>query len=421
MLDPDHFPTEQTLQQHLVAKFVPAVYQPDRIGPPRTASNRARRGWSNEQAGRYLTYLANHLHRAGTRDLAWWQLRDTIPRPRRTLILATIDALIAMLTLGLLREPRSLSFALTEGVVTLLASGLTVAVTAGLASPRLHNLPRLLTSRATFGLGTGLIITLIMGLQRVLLVCVLQGGVPLPEFRPVIVSAILYGGMYGCVSGAASGLVGPRRAGPQPTRTRAQLRGRSHVLAGSYAAWFIAGFTVWIVAMMLNALDHQRFVIPRDLAFGALLGGVVGLAAVLVYGFETPLNEAEIVSPVESLARDRGNSLRKSLAAGLAGGSTLVLMAPPLLVAQYTLVFVISVVVGWVFVRPTSAWLYWLVFARGWLPLTGRLPWRVQAFLTDAHHRGVLRQTGGVYQFRHATLQDHLTTETPSQTATAGT
>ena len=62
-----------------------------------------------------------------------------------------------------------------------------------------------------------------------------------------------------------------------------------------------------------------------------------------------------------------------------------------------------------------SAWGQWLVLTRVWLPLTGRLPWRTHAFLTDAHQRGVLRQTGAVYQFRHCQLQDHLgCTTTPA-------
>ncbi|SDD37541.1 hypothetical protein [Actinokineospora iranica] len=47
--------------------------------------------------------------------------------------------------------------------------------------------------------------------------------------------------------------------------------------------------------------------------------------------------------------------------------------------------------------------------ARVWLPLTGRLPWPVMAFLADTHRRGVLRQAGGVYRVRHARLRDHLT------------
>jgi len=56
-----------------------------------------------------------------------------------------------------------------------------------------------------------------------------------------------------------------------------------------------------------------------------------------------------------------------------------------------------------------TAWGRWLVFARVWLPLTGRLPWSVAGFLDDGCRRGVLRQVGAVYQFRHARLQTHLT------------
>ena len=55
-----------------------------------------------------------------------------------------------------------------------------------------------------------------------------------------------------------------------------------------------------------------------------------------------------------------------------------------------------------------SAWGNWLLFARLWLPLTGRLPWRPKRFLEDAYERGVLRCSGAVYQFRHARLRDHL-------------
>ncbi|MCA1603230.1 MAG: hypothetical protein LC776_16870 [Acidobacteria bacterium] len=44
------------------------------------------------------------------------------------------------------------------------------------------------------------------------------------------------------------------------------------------------------------------------------------------------------------------------------------------------------------------------------LALRGHAPWRLTAFLDDAHKRGVLRQTGTTYQFRHALLHDRLTT-----------
>jgi hypothetical protein len=55
-----------------------------------------------------------------------------------------------------------------------------------------------------------------------------------------------------------------------------------------------------------------------------------------------------------------------------------------------------------------TAWGQWVALSRIWLPLTGRLPWALIAFLDDAHQRGVLRQAGAVYQFRHARIQSHL-------------
>jgi hypothetical protein len=43
-----------------------------------------------------------------------------------------------------------------------------------------------------------------------------------------------------------------------------------------------------------------------------------------------------------------------------------------------------------------------------WLAARGKLPWRLAAFLSEAHDLQILRQRGGAYQFRHARLQDYL-------------
>jgi hypothetical protein len=48
--------------------------------------------------------------------------------------------------------------------------------------------------------------------------------------------------------------------------------------------------------------------------------------------------------------------------------------------------------------------------SRIWLALHNQLPWRLMSFLADAHRRGVLRQAGVVYQFRHLELQHRLAT-----------
>lgn len=61
----------------------------------------------------------------------------------------------------------------------------------------------------------------------------------------------------------------------------------------------------------------------------------------------------------------------------------------------------------------TVAYQAWgrFALARAYLAATGRLPWRLMAFLREAHRRGVLRQVGPVYQFRHARLRDRLAEE----------
>ncbi|MBE1537683.1 NACHT domain-containing protein [Actinomadura algeriensis] len=46
--------------------------------------------------------------------------------------------------------------------------------------------------------------------------------------------------------------------------------------------------------------------------------------------------------------------------------------------------------------------------SRWWFALTRRLPFRLVNFVQDAHGRGVLRQVGAAYQFRHALVQDRL-------------
>lgn len=46
--------------------------------------------------------------------------------------------------------------------------------------------------------------------------------------------------------------------------------------------------------------------------------------------------------------------------------------------------------------------------ARIVLAASGTFPWRVIRFLEDSYDYGVLRRVGGVYQFRHAGLQDYL-------------
>jgi hypothetical protein len=69
----------------------------------------------------------------------------------------------------------------------------------------------------------------------------------------------------------------------------------------------------------------------------------------------------------------------------------------------------IGLVLGFVLSVAETAWPAYML-ARGWLALRRQLPWSLMDFLADAHRRGVLRQSGAVYQFRHIELQHRLAT-----------
>lgn len=58
-----------------------------------------------------------------------------------------------------------------------------------------------------------------------------------------------------------------------------------------------------------------------------------------------------------------------------------------------------------------SPWSHWLL-TRALLASVGALPWRLTGFLGEAHRLGVLRQTAGTCQFRHALLQERLAART---------
>ncbi|MFB6815049.1 NACHT domain-containing protein [Streptomyces sp. NPDC056347] len=69
--------------------------------------------------------------------------------------------------------------------------------------------------------------------------------------------------------------------------------------------------------------------------------------------------------------------------------------------------FFSSLIVQSLFMFCFTPWGRWHC-GRAALAMTGRLPWRTHAFLDDARRLGVIRLSGGNYQFRHITLQKRL-------------
>ncbi|MFJ9481459.1 NACHT domain-containing protein [Streptomyces mirabilis] len=148
------------------------------------------------------------------------------------------------------------------------------------------------------------------------------------------------------------------------------------------------------------------------LASGLVLGIVGGLASCLYRLLDSPVDVTRAPSPVASLDTDRATAVTRGVIIMVFGIVVSLLLVPWLPSSELSQVIMAGV---WLLASPLavglSAW-GWLLTTRLWLCGTGRLPWRLMTFLEEAHRRGVLRQAGAVYQFRHARLQERLASRT---------
>jgi hypothetical protein len=338
------------LEDRLLAGLIPAVYSDiHHDNPP----------CSDREAHRYLSFLASHLRRLGTYDLAWWQLATTaVSRIAIGLMSGFLMMLLVGIGVGLLGVLGDWS---ADGRTVWLAAGAVTAVSWGVAG------------------------SIIVG-------------------------------------------VGLHKEHLSPARMQMRMLGRlGHLLEFGLRTWrSLIWILVWsgngmIFGFVASRLLGSEAGIAVGFAAGLLAGICVRLIGAVVHALTEPVELTKTISPAELIDTDRATALHQGLITGI-GKATVLWLAiwltfEPLYQLPFGEVFPSGVwLLGWLasacigalhWVLLTTVWGPWLV-ARTWLSLTGRLPWSIMAFLADAHRRGVLRQAGGVYQFRHARLQDHL-------------
>lgn len=343
LLDTDRFGSQHDLEDHLLGSFIPTVYRDQR---PR---------WDPEHVRGWLSYLARHLDRLDTHELAWWQLGGAMRRVSRMLVVG-------------------------------LVSGLAV------------------------GLLTGLLIGLVG-----------SSAVELDLLDVLVIVAqnvIGFGLGFGLAHGAVLGIQG---GSLEPSRVRLRPRGGARQLRTMFGPRLVigvaGGLCIGVVLGVGNAVEHNPmglvgFGFLGGFVTGAVMGVLTGLWWGLMAGLEAPVDIRSVVGPTDLLRANRVTVVAEFLTWGLALGLTHLLMVVftqgPLEPVDVPRDLAVGAVIGLAIGISLTAWGQWLVFARIWLPLTGRLPWAVAAFLDDASRRGVLRQVGAVYQFRHARLQAHL-------------
>ncbi|MEU5949611.1 NACHT domain-containing protein [Micromonospora sp. NPDC047465] len=308
LLDVAQFPDRETIERHLIAAYLPAVYE-------HTGKNGHR--WPPERAHHWLAHLVMHLEQSDSRDIAWWRLRNGIPKVHR--FWAFLVAFFPV---------------------------------------------------AVFG-GVGLSLAL--------------------HFEPATFVGILTGGL---VAQVLANITCRPAEGPDPARTHFDFRHRlSHIVRMLWLG-LIVGLTSGITLRWLVGP-------PIGFSFVIAFGLALGLSMAVTVASHSWIDIDTEASPASALSGDRRHTIITGISLGCAVSVFASFISGPI----YGIMVGLATGLMWAL---TSAWGQWLVLIRFWLPLQGRLPWRTFAFLSDARDRGVLRQIGAVYQFRHARLQHYL-------------
>lgn len=389
LLDVVRFPTPEALEDHLLGGFVRTVYRSR--GQSRNQSLRQKQSQSQSQnqsqsaesAEQYLGYLARNLEyeEHEGRDLAWWQLAAVV-RPRSRILAVVIAcSLITSISVWLVLP---VVFALQGAQVGFILRGT-------------------LIESLLFGPAVGLAFGLVYGFMTVLRGMKIEPSrlqLQLPSRRRLTGDLYrqkyrgrFYGGLFG-------GLTVGLGYGPALSLTDELLFGArltsAEVLKGTFVNILVFG-----------------------IIFGTSAGPTFGFVSLL----EAPIDLGTAATPVSLLTANRRTVLRQSMVLMpmftllilLLGRAWASLLSGPVLGPlqwPWSAGIFIGLVGGLTgagsYAVSFTAWGQWLLFGRIWLPLSGRLPRAPIAFLEDAHRRGVLRQAGAVYQFRHARLQEHL-------------
>ena len=382
LLNPVRLADRETVESHLVAAFVPAAY-----AAHQTQSRPRAFRCTPEQATRWLGFLANRLDRSQAQDIAWWQLALAgrgllvISRSVRAVLYTCIFWLVSVWALTRRGYWRHGAYTGHGHYQDLL-----------LAGPLGHAV-RTLPNAGIRGLASGP--TSNVGQLSADIDGALRGVAHLGLFPLACIAA-------GCgVLGGVSSVF--TRSTPAPQALRMTWRKFWRQLLAPLP-WLAVLAFVWWDADSRHQTPLAVLRSPAGWPVLAYLG--LTLAWLTARSLKTPIEVAASADPVGLLRADRRTYL-----AGMAGAAISVaitwLFAGGVFAIADGIRSALDLVVVLLLGGTAGAWVCY-VDARLRLAALRRLPWRTISFLDDAYRRGVLRQTGAVYQFRHIRLQQQL-------------
>jgi NACHT domain len=421
LLDEELFPTRPAVEEHLFDVFIPAAYRPH-LDQSRNSK------WNADQAMRWLTFVARNLERRhqGTTDFAWWQLQGALPKTSVGLFVGLAAGVAGALTIPW----RGWGI----GVISAILVGLLVrkwipagkpGLARGLAGGLLGGQLAALVALAFFGTGVGntrlssfvasgvsvgiavapmsrFYVGLAGAFTGEVVIAFYERAATFDSIRLPIGSQAAYffnGVGLGLAAGLAAGLFNRR------TPARGLRWSRLGFFIG-LGGGFLFGLVIWATAGPTVGLSCGAIAMIA----GGLGGGLYEAAA--------PTDLTKATSPRAVLARDRATflvSLALAFLVTLPITLATALSPPDPFNGPYHgigygigigIADLIAIGFGLAFFQ--ALW-GGFTLARCWLALSRRLPFRLMTFMNDAHtNRGVLRQVGAVYQFRHAELQRRL-------------
>ena len=444
-------PTRTAVERHLLDAFIATVYRPGPIRPCR---------WTVDEARSALRFLARHMERGvdGAAEVAWWKLHDAVPRLVPRLLAGVLLGALAWLAEGAVLEvvfrfthnslyaPHweysgvlgALAGCLGGGLVGGLAAGATVTAlcagaggfTAGLVLAWLgHGGSLTLAGLVCCGLALG---------RRPVLrpPPAWDRGVLLTGIATAALYAVAFRNACGFVStflltvmAGAVGADGPARAHCPVAKIRWSVTRRG-VALGLVAGALLSSFW-WVERVFADALGGEPgryFAGPSDALEAAVQaweeGTLFAVVCILLHGLRpVPVDLAGSGDAAALLRNDRRTLTTCVLTATVLGavlfGAWDWCMSAAALLSwkwrstlDYGWLCLVNLIpallIGGAAGLRQTAWPRYAL-ARSYLALRTQLPCDLMAFLADAHeHRGVLRRTGAVYQFRHIELQHRL-------------
>lgn len=359
--------SQEDLMTFLFRSFLPAAYRSDPRRPCR---------WPIQCVERTLHFLADHLE--GTSNdgqLRWWQLRRLYPQMA---VRSLVGALAGLLAGGIVF------------VGSLLLTGIGFALyffVTTLAIPGEQEIGRVVWASLRYAAKASALL--------------------------VVPKATAWGVLAAVIAGIAGWITTKQWEEDLPA-VGVRWSWQRLVGDGTWRVLLAMAAGSIVTSGVMAALSGEPATWFSDVAFIAALGVPLVAASALAPRPVAP-DQAAGPAPLVSLHRRtlRTTVLRTGLAAALATGLVVGTSVGAAKGYPLSLLFgvfsalAVGVVVGLTIGLASTSWAPYAA-TTSLLALRGHTPWHLQEFLTDAHRRGVLRQSGTAYQFRHRELQRHL-------------